>query len=148
MFRQGDVLLRPVTKTPGNLKKVPLDKGRVILAYGEVTGHAHAIADPVELLLPQDVREMERRFLRVETEMTKSVDAWECLNSRGETCLVPAYQPREMVESSGLTIQDRSVVEGVVVEHEEHLHFVVTPGDYEVLRQREYAPEEIRNVAD
>lgn len=44
-YRQGDVLLKKVDhKIPSNAKNVDWKKeGRVILAYGEVTGHAHAI---------------------------------------------------------------------------------------------------------
>lgn len=41
IFRQGDVLLRPVTRIPEGAKPVE-SQGRVVLAYGEVTGHAHA----------------------------------------------------------------------------------------------------------
>jgi hypothetical protein len=147
MYRQGDIMVKPVNRIPQGLKAVPLDKGRVILAYGEVTGHAHAIVDRVELLA-SDVAEIEQRFLRVEAETSKSIDAWECHNSRGETCWIPAYQPKEAVEACELTVVGRSTVDGVVVEHEEHLHFVVTPGDYELVGQREYSPEEIRRVAD
>ena len=44
-FRQGDVGLIPVASLPDGAKKVPRDKGRIVLAYGEVTGHAHAIYD-------------------------------------------------------------------------------------------------------
>ena len=43
MYRQGDVLIIPVPEIPKNVEKVPRDAGRVVLAYGEVTGHAHAI---------------------------------------------------------------------------------------------------------
>jgi len=42
-YRQGDVLLRRVEALPPDVKKRPVDAGRVVLAYGEVTGHAHAI---------------------------------------------------------------------------------------------------------
>ena len=42
-YRQGDVLLIKVDDAPKGAA-VPLDAGRVVLAYGEVTGHAHAIA--------------------------------------------------------------------------------------------------------
>lgn len=38
--------------------------------------------------------------------------------------------------------------EGVRIIHEEHAPIVLPPGNFEVVRQREYAPEEIRNVAD
>lgn len=105
MFRQGDVLIRPVAAIPKSLKKVPLDKGRVILAYGEVTGHAHAVIGDVELLAA-DLQEMEQRFLRVE--------------------------------------QDAQVV------HDEHDTITLPPGEYEIVRQREYtsADMEPMRVAD
>lgn len=38
--------------------------------------------------------------------------------------------------------------EGVRIVHEEHAPIVLPAGDYEIVRQREYSPEEIRNVAD
>lgn len=46
MARQGDVLLRAVPSIPDAAKAHvrPNDRGRVILAYGEVTGHSHALA--------------------------------------------------------------------------------------------------------
>lgn len=45
---QGDVLLRPVKVLPqGDRQSKARDvQGRIVLAYGEVTGHAHAIHDP------------------------------------------------------------------------------------------------------
>ena len=46
MIRQGDVLLIPRSAPiPTTATLVPRDKGRVVLAYGEVTGHAHALTD-------------------------------------------------------------------------------------------------------
>ncbi len=48
MYRQGDVLLIevPPEREPRSLgREVARDAGRIVLAYGEVTGHAHAIAD-------------------------------------------------------------------------------------------------------
>lgn len=51
-FRQGDVFIvkreKPIPKT---VTKVPKDGGDVILAYGEVTGHAHRIAGSTAVLL-------------------------------------------------------------------------------------------------
>lgn len=46
LARQGDVLIERVESIPGVAKAKSRDAGRVILAYGEVTGHAHQIADP------------------------------------------------------------------------------------------------------
>lgn len=37
---------------------------------------------------------------------------------------------------------------GVSIVHEEHKTIELPLGDYEVVRQREYSPEEIRNVCD
>lgn len=44
-IRQGDVALVPVKALPSGCTEIPLVKGRIVLAFGEVTGHAHAIAD-------------------------------------------------------------------------------------------------------
>lgn len=41
-YRQGDVLIERVDKLPADAKRQKV-KGPVILAHGEVTGHAHAI---------------------------------------------------------------------------------------------------------
>jgi hypothetical protein len=37
---------------------------------------------------------------------------------------------------------------GVSIVHEDHHTLVLPPGNYEIVRQREYSPEEIRNVRD
>jgi len=43
MYRQGDVLIREVDSVPEGLE--PWSGGRIVLAEGEATGHAHAIED-------------------------------------------------------------------------------------------------------
>lgn len=43
MYRQGDVIIVKLDEVPKLGDKVSLDNGRVVLAYGEVTGHSHAI---------------------------------------------------------------------------------------------------------
>jgi len=55
MYRQGDVYIIPVTEDNApELEKdtVPRDRGRVVLAYGEATGHAHAIHNPTAQYFP------------------------------------------------------------------------------------------------
>src|SRR3990167_10313764 len=42
-IRQGDVLLQATTNIPASAVEI---KGEIVLAYGEVTGHAHKIALP------------------------------------------------------------------------------------------------------
>lgn len=69
-FRQGDVLVRQVPMRQQKGRSVS-DSGRVILAYGEVTGHAHEVmaAQPETIELPpaQLFEEPDgRRFLFVE----------------------------------------------------------------------------------
>jgi len=44
LIRQGDVLLVPVSQ-PTASQPVPRRHGRLVLATGELSGHAHAIAD-------------------------------------------------------------------------------------------------------
>lgn len=46
IVRQGDVLIRRVKSIPANVEPIARENGRVVLAHGEVTGHAHAIAKP------------------------------------------------------------------------------------------------------
>jgi hypothetical protein len=53
-YRQGDVFLERVASIPKGAKPVKRDAGRVVLAYGEVTGHAHAIADKHVTMLEVD----------------------------------------------------------------------------------------------
>jgi hypothetical protein len=67
-YRQGDVLIVRIDTMPEGIEPVPRDNGRVILAYGEVTGHVHAVEGDVALFAPADVAELEERFLRVERE--------------------------------------------------------------------------------
>jgi hypothetical protein len=61
-YRQGDVLLVAVPSIGEDARPVPRDQGRIVLALGEVTGHAHAIADPLAALLETELQE---RFLQV-----------------------------------------------------------------------------------
>ena len=61
MYRQGDVLLVPVHDIPDEAKVGARENGRIILAHGEATGHAHAIADPETELLEN----RGNRYLRV-----------------------------------------------------------------------------------
>jgi len=58
LIRQGDVLLVPTAKPKGT-KPVDRDNGRVVLAYGEATGHCHAIMDDnCELVTAEGAEEL------------------------------------------------------------------------------------------
>lgn len=106
LIRQGDVLIVPVTNVPKSAKRVKRDQGRVVLAYGEVTGHAHVILHPDVTLVSQGEADELRMWMTI-----------------------TAPEPVELT-------------------HEEHDTLLVPPGNYEVRRQREYAPEAPVWVAD
>jgi len=42
LYRQGDILLKPISQFPSNIFK----KKDLIIAYGEITGHTHQFTDP------------------------------------------------------------------------------------------------------
>jgi hypothetical protein len=46
-YRQGDVLLIKVNQLPQEKMLIEREYGRIVLAHGEATGHAHAISDPI-----------------------------------------------------------------------------------------------------
>jgi hypothetical protein len=104
MYRQGDVLIVPVESIPEKLDPIDRENGRVVLAHGEVTGHAHAIKAEGAALF-RDPKLMAV-FMKV------SGDA------------------------------------PVALQHDDHDTIMIPPGKYRVVRQREYAPEEIRIVGD
>jgi hypothetical protein len=103
MYRQGDVLIIPIDVLPKGLNVVPREHGRLILAHGEATGHAHAIA------------------------------------SRHATLFRDPKLAAIFMQVSGGS---------VALEHNEHATITIPSGNYRVVRQREYSPEEIRQVAD
>ena len=67
-FRQGDVfleLIEDAASVEGEMgEAVPRDAGRVVLAYGEATGHAHAIRSEHAMLYRSKAANADR-FLRV-----------------------------------------------------------------------------------
>lgn len=106
MYRQGDILLRPIRQLPHNVRQVARDpRDRVVLAYGEQTGHAHAVASANAALYRADD------------------------GDDGMYLEVTSRQPAEL-------------------RHEEHGTIWLPVGVYWVIRQREYMPEAIRQVAD
>jgi hypothetical protein len=129
-IRQGDVLLVTVKQLPAGCIEVPLDKGRIVLAYGEVTGHSHAIADHVQTVSPGAAAEIA-----------------EAVIARARLWRAP----------NGLRYLE--VTEPVHLGHEEHALYtgllgspngktMIPPGIHKVPAQVEYTPAEIRRVAD
>ena len=63
-YRQGDVFIERVDALPTTTTPKPRDRGRVVLAYGEVTGHAHAIDSALAELFEE--RDGGTLYLRVD----------------------------------------------------------------------------------
>ena len=104
MIRQGDVLIKRIDSIPASAREVARENGNIVLAHGEITGHAHVIRDPLARMFGTPADEDGPKFIDI---------------------------PRPA-----------SVV------HDEHAPLGLEAGTYEVKRQREYSPGEIRRVAD
>lgn len=117
MFRQGDVLLVPVSDIPSGLKS--RKDAKVILAYGEVSGHHH----------------------RFECgNVTAFFKEGDDLTMAGGTMLRGS---RTDVEYISVPKGGASLI------HEEHDAIAVGEGSYRIVRQREYdMMEGARRVAD
>lgn len=142
IFAQGDVLIERIGHRPRGTTPVARRGGRIILAEGEVTGHAHAIAE-------DGVEAFERNgilYLKV-GKGAAPIDAYEVRRGRDHGW-IPVDAGEDRIRAAGFSIVGRQEVLGAPVRHEEHLPFVVEPGSYRVGPQREYTPAEIRRVAD
>jgi hypothetical protein len=62
MYRQGDVIVIPSTRKPSANAKHISDNGRTILAYGEVTGHAHEVVTAAPVINGDDPVALQELF--------------------------------------------------------------------------------------
>ncbi len=65
-FRQGDVFLERVAELPKGKRQEARD-GRLILAYGEATGHHHSVAERDGELVETEAQEVYLRIMRTTT---------------------------------------------------------------------------------
>lgn len=67
VYRQGDVLLERVDDLPDGLgtERLPAERGRVVLAYGESTGHFHSVPDDDGEMVQVATAERIDRYLRI-----------------------------------------------------------------------------------
>lgn len=131
-FRQGDVL---IVQLPDDFEMpsgevVDRDANRVILAYGESTGHSHHILEP-------------------EVIMTRTANADTAVATR------PAERfgwdvGNVSVKPIGIGGEGTYLSSPVpfTVRHEEHAFVELPAGKFQVIRQKEYEPKAVRYVAD
>jgi hypothetical protein len=122
ILRQGDVLLTRVSALPEGCVGVPSDRGRIVLAYGEVTGHSHSIHDTAAEWRPTPQAE----------------EVCDAAIARAKARLVVSPRGERYLE----------VFETVVLLHEEHTLCPIPPGIYKVPVQVEYSPKSVRRVED
>lgn len=151
-YRQGDVMIERVDELPARARRKK-DNGRVILALGEVTGHHHSfVVEDAARFEGESGEEYFRVSGRALDFEGKLVRRW-----RGQVLVeVPGTGLVEFaagdVEVTGESVR----VSGRfgLLEHQEHTVQAIPAGLYKgasagaTVRQREYSPEAIRNVAD
>jgi hypothetical protein len=129
-IRHGDVILVKVGNLPGTeMKEVAPDNGRTVLAYGEVTGHSHALPNQNAKLSKTAYNSAVKNVL---ASKLKEV-------SHAESC----------IKANGDSVEFLSVGKGGArLSHDEHPPVVVDEGCYVVIHQQEYSPGEVKQVRD
>lgn len=126
--RQGDVnIVIPEAKDVANLKlkKVPNHQRGIVLAFGEVTGHAHTLTtDNCELFDFESKEEM------------------------GELCkkYIPDYRWQDLPDGSVRLLEIKEAPKELT--HEEHAKISLQPGRYIVNIQQQYSPGPVKLVMD
>lgn len=131
MYRQGDVLIIAIDTIPEGATEIPRGHRGVVLAEGEVTGHAHRIPSRSASLYRD---ESDARYLRVMGPAPRKVERV-IINQDGDERVVTVLES----------------VPGTTVDllHEEHSAVSLPPGDYRIAIHVEYSPGELpRQVAD
>jgi hypothetical protein len=156
LLRQGDVLIELCElPTAAKLTEMPLDRGKVILAYGEATGHHHAFNRAAAVMFRD---EADARYVRVAGTARKG-DVARALEINGEIdrLFARADIPIETRKADIETIVAEAEADGFAAlrhlgtdgRQADHKPIVLPPGATGRVRlPREYSPEEIRAVAD
>lgn len=154
-YRHGDVLLERVAKIPArdSLRRVPPENCRVVLAHGEVTGHAHVfdVADVTkfESVQGQEFFEVIGRKLEFRLPVVR----------RWRNQVMVKHPELGLIEFAVQDVQlrgDDVEVSGKfgLLKHDEHTAQGIPAGLYrggsagEQVRQREYSLGEARYVQD
>ena len=127
IYAQGDVLLVPVKSIPSNVTLQKREDDRVILAYGEVTGHSHHIVDKnCSSWIGEDDKVWLEVNKLIEEVGKKSGPKKKRVEDKGVTLLHGNYHTQEFGTDHG--------------------EIKLPPGKYEVRQQREYVPSVENNV--
>lgn len=143
VYRQGDVLLRECVGETASmhpqLKEIPRQNGKVVLALGESTGHMHAFGQSKIKMFAETGDGRGLTGFGNSGLFRGRADNQRSLVHGTESDPLQAPQLRRFIEV------DEEVG---LLEHDEHETIQVGKGFYEVIIQREYTPERIRRVED
>lgn len=137
-IRQGDVALVQVASLPPGCTLAEGQEKKIILAWGEMTGHHHRIEDhaPNDAHAPGNPAARESAFLDAHPEAAAEIAEAAIARAKARLWKAP----------SGETYLE--VTEPVTLRHEEHTAHTIPPGIYLQPTQVEYTPAELRRVAD
>lgn len=165
-YRQGDVLIERIAELPDSAKQQKV-KGPVILAHGEVTGHAHAFVDG-------DARAFkDAAGVEYYDVVGRPIRANLPIIRRWNDQVLVNHPQLGMIEFAvcDITIEkNRAVIDGAFgllthldirapkrLQHEDHHTAGIPAGLYQGgtigtgardVQQREYTPQEIRRAQD
>ena len=152
MYRQGDVMIVAVDTVPDNAAEVPRTARGLVLAEGEVTGHAHRIPSRhAKLYRTED----DARYMRVTAGKTPAVLEHEehktaCghgVDDDGNTIAIACGALATYTDGSVYRCDDHRVQRtNTAIQAGSTM---IPPGNYRVSIHREYQPGELpRPVAD
>ena len=96
VFRQGDVLLVQVKALPKESAISKREDGQIILAFGEVTGHAHRIAEPAKAKLWSAQAERYLQVLETTSLAHEEHSAVELAPGIYQVAIQTDYTPQEL----------------------------------------------------
>jgi len=133
--RQGDVLIVPSKQPFSDIdlgeQILEQDSNRVVLAHGEVTGHAHAFYPDRDVL---------EGLIAAPANDAQAVAA---------VRLFELNKPSAYTDSTSPGIRALRLTTRAFLRHEEHTVHSLPPGDYCVIQQHEGDElDELRRVAD
>lgn len=150
MYRQGDVLLISLPRTPTLGAEMPITGLGPVLALGEITGHHHTVvANPITYNVFEDLgAEPVRGNGLTLREIAKNYIG-DCLKLHKALADVDTAQPAarlyEMTEGNDRTLV---VTRHTILRHDEHTPIMLAPGAYKVRIQQEWFGNEARRVTD
>lgn len=146
LYRQGDVLIISVASIPANTQPIPRTKRGVILAEGEVTGHAHRIPSRYASL---SRTETDLRYMRATAPVPLSHE------EHKTACADPACASKATIATHRID----DLYNETAYRCDKHATptakklddpgaTVLPPGDALVVIHHEYAPAAIQRVED